>query len=114
MFLLTSCATTKIKEVPIEKVKIEYRDVFKHDSIFIKDSIITQIKHDTVFNTKYKYIYKEIIVRDTINHTDTVPKIIEVKTIKEVNKLKNWQIVLMIMGGGFIVLLLYKIYKRWM
>lgn len=108
---LASCATTKYVEVPVEKVKVEYKDKFVHDSIYIKDSIFIDKKNDTIFLNKYKYIIKEKLVTDTIVQRDTIPKTIRVETIKEVNKLKNWQIVLMIMGGGFIVLLLYKLKK---
>ena len=109
LLFLTSCTTTKLIEVPVEKTKIEYRDKLVHDSIYVRDSIDTHARNDTVFMTKYKYIYKEKIVNDTIIQRDSIPKIVEVKTVKEVNKLKNWQVVLMIMGGGFVVLLLNKL-----
>ena len=109
LIFFTSCTTTRILEVPIEKVKIEYRDKLVHDSIYVRDSIDTHARNDTIFRDVYKYIYKEKIVNDTIIQRDSIPQIVEIETIKEVNKLKNWQIVLMIMGGGFIVLLLSKL-----
>ena len=59
---LTSCRTIKYIDrttvdsteiaVPITNTKIEYRDRFLHDSIYVHDSIFTLIKGDTV------YIYK--------------------------------------------------------
>ena len=109
LLFLTSCTTTRIVEVPVEKTKIEYRDKLVHDSIYVKEGIDTHARNDTIFVDRFKYIYKEKIVNDTIIQRDSIPKIVEIETIKEVNKLKNWQIVLMIMGGGFIVLLLSKL-----
>ena len=108
-FVILSCGTTKYIEVPVETIKTEYRDRVLYDSIYIRDSIDTNIRNDTVYKTLYKYIYKEKKEKDTVNVTDTITKTITVENIKEVNKLKNWQIVLMIMGGGLIALLLYKL-----
>ena len=109
---LTSCTTTKIVEVPVEKIKIEYRNKIKYDSIYVRDSIDTHIRNDTIYINKYKYLYKERIVNDTIVRVDSIPKVVKVETIKEVNKLKNWQVVLMIMGGVSIGLLLYKLKNK--
>lgn len=109
LFLIASCTTTKYIEVPVETIKTEYKDRLIYDSIYVKDSTSNSIKNDTVFNTKYKYIYKTRVEKDTINVTDTITKTITIEKEKEVNKLKNWQIVLMIIGGGSIALMLYKL-----
>lgn len=111
LFFIVSCGTTKYIEIPVETTKTEYKDRLIYDSIYIKDSISNSIINDTVFTTKYKYIYKTKIEKDTINITDTITKTITIEKEKEVNKLKTWQIVLMIMGGGSIALMLYKIKK---
>ena len=109
LFFIVSCGTTKYIEIPVETIKTEYRDKLVYDSIYIKDSISNLIRGDTVYITKYKYLYKTKIEKDTINKTDTITKTITIEKEKEVNKLKTWQIVLMIMGGGSIALMLYKI-----
>ena len=109
LFLIVSCTTTKYIEVPIETIKTEYKDRLIYDSIYVKDSTSNSIKNDTVFNIKYKYIYKTRIEKDTINVADTITKTITIEKEKEVNKLKNWQIVLMIIGGGSVALMLYKL-----
>lgn len=109
LFFIVSCTTTKYIEVPVETIKTEYKDRLIYDSIYVKDSTSNSIKNDTVFNTKYKYIYKTRVEKDTINVTDTITKTITIEKEKEVNKLKNWQIVLMIIGGGSIALMLYKL-----
>ena len=53
----------------------------ERDSIYERDSIIVAVKADTVFKTKLKYIYRDRIVRDTMNvlSCDTIIKIVEVE-----------------------------------
>ena len=111
LFLIVSCTTTKYIEVPLETTKIEYKEKIKYDSIKIQDSIIIKEDNDTIYIEKYKYIYKTIQQTDTIHITDSIPNIQIVEVIKEVNKLKDWQIILMIIGGSFIALIGYKIIK---
>lgn len=111
LFLVLSCTTTKYIEVPVETTKIEYKEKIKYDSIKIQDSIIIKEDNDTVYIEKYKYIYKTVQQTDTIHIIDSIPNIQIVEVIKEVNKLKDWQIILMIIGGSFIALLGYKIIK---
>lgn len=117
--LLSFCACTstkyvdKIVEVPTEKVKVEYRDKILADTFIARDSVIIKQQNDTVLLEKYKYLYKIKEIRDTINTTDTttITKVVKVETTKEVNKLKPYQVILMILGVGFILLTGYKIYK---
>lgn len=109
LFLIASCTTTKYIEVPVETIKTEYRDRLVYDSIYVRDSTSNSISNDTMFITKYKYIYKYKSEKDTINLTDTITKTITIEKEKEVNKLRNWQVVLMIIGGGSIALTLYKL-----
>lgn len=116
IFLFISCTSTKLVEVPVDKVRIEYRDRLKIDTIIRQDSTIMKNKGDTVFLEKYKYIYKIKERRDTINLTDTITVVQKVEIKEEVNHLHNWQIILMIVGGSTIALGLYKLinrFKRW-
>ena len=116
IFLFISCTSTKLVEVPVDKVKIEYRDRLKIDTIIRQDSTIIKNKGDTVFLEKYKYIYKIKERRDTINLTDTITVVQKVEIKEEINHLHNWQIILMIVGGSTIALGLYKLinrFKRW-
>lgn len=116
IFLFISCTSTKLVEVPVDKVRIEYRDRLKIDTIIKTDSTIIKDKGDTVFLEKYKYIYKIKEIRDTINLTDTITVVQKVEIKKEVNHLHNWQIILMIVGGSTIALELHKLinrFKRW-
>lgn len=104
-----ACTTTKYIEVPIETIKTEYITNEKVDTFIEKDSIFIKEMGDTIFCSKYKTIYKIKEVRDTILKIDTIPKIQKVETIKEVNKLKDYQVFLMILGGALILFFSYKL-----
>ena len=110
LFLTTiiSCTTTKVVEVPVETIKTEYIEQVKYDSIYAKDSIYIMQKGDTIYNNKVQYLYKYKYLRDTINITDTIPKIITVKDTQYINQLYAWQKLFIVIGIGFI---LYQIIK---
>lgn len=115
LILLASCAAQKqIIEVPVETVKTEYIHDTKIDSVCVRDSIDRWREGDTVFiykeHTKYKYLNKT----DTIVRVDSIPKIIKVETVKEVevNHIKWYQKALMWIGGIMSLILTgYIIYK---
>ena len=116
VIFLTSCRTVRYIdrniidsteiEVPITNTKIEHKDRFLHDSIYIHDSIFTLIKGDTV------YIYRNKETNHLINKIDTIVKIDTIKVpveitktvtktetqIKEINKLYWWQKIFMYFG----------------
>ena len=113
---LTSCRTVKYIdrtivdsteiEVPIINTRIEYRDRFLYDSIYVHDSIFALIKGDTVYISKNKETNRLINKADTIIKTDTIKIPVEItktvtKTeiqIKETNKLYWWQKSLIYLG----------------
>lgn len=115
LILLASCAAQKqIIEVPVETVKTEYIHDTKIDSVYVRDSIDRWREGDTVFiykeHTKYKYLNKT----DTIVRVDSIPKIIKVEIVKEVevNHIKWYQKTLMWIGGIMSLILTgYIIYK---
>lgn len=109
--LLSGCAATKYVEVPVDRVKVEYRDRVSVDTLYRNDSTIIREKGDTVFLEKYKYIYRVKELRDTVNVTDTITVVKPVEVTKEVNKLHNWQVGLMVLGGAAIALGGYKLIK---
>ena len=111
LFLTTivSCTTTKIVEVPIETIKTEYIEQIKYDSIYSKDSIYIMQKGDTIYNNKVQYLYKYKYLRDTINITDTIPKIVTVKDTQYINQLYTWQKLLIVIGIGFILYWIIKL-----
>ena len=111
LFLTTiiSCTSTKTIEVPIETIKTEYIEQVKYDSIYSKDSIYIMQKGDTIYNNKVQYLYKYKYLRDTINITDTIPKIVTVKDTQYINQLYTWQKLLIIIGIGFILYWIIKL-----
>ena len=127
---LTSCRTVKYIDrtvvdsteiaVPITNTKIEYRDRFLYDSIYVHDSIFTLIKGDTVYISKNKETKHLINKTDTIVKTDTISVPIEITkivtktetSVKEVNKLYWWQKILISIGGiVFILIIIYIVLK---
>ena len=84
-----ACRTTKY--VPIETVKTEYRDNFVLDSIVRYDSIYVRDKGDTIILERYRYLYRDKIVRDSIFVNDTIRVPYPVEVVKEVKKpLSGW------------------------
>ena len=127
---LTSCRTVKYIDrtvvdsteiaVPITNTKIEYRDRFLYDSIYVHDSIFTLIKDDTVYISKNKETNRLVNKTDTIIKTDTIKVPVEItKTVtktktcvNEVNKLYWWQKILISIGGiVFILIIIYIVLK---
>ena len=127
---ITSCRTVKYIDrtvvdsteiaVPITNTKIEYRDRFLYDSIYIHDSIFTLIKNDTVYISKNKETNRLVNKTDTIIKTDTIKIPVEItKTVtktktcvNEVNKLYWWQKILMSIGGiVFVLIIIYIVLK---
>lgn len=106
---LVACRTNTVY-VPVESLKVEYRDNFMRDSIFLRDSIFMQMKGDTVFFEKYRYFYKDKIVRDSVFVTDSIQIPYPVEVVKEVNRLKWWQEILIYSGIFALALFCYRIY----
>lgn len=109
--LLSGCASTKYVEVPVDRVRIEYKDRTLIDTLISHDSTIIKEKGDTVFIEKYKYLYRTKDVRDTINTTDTITKVQTIEITKEVNRINNWQVILMVLGGAAAAFGLYKLIR---
>lgn len=117
LMLVVACSTHKqIVEVPVpvETVKTEYIHDTRIDSVFVKDSIDRWVNGDTVFiykeHTKYKYLAKT----DTLVRVDSIPKIIKVETVKEVevNHINWWQESLMWLGGGLLLFIIMIVIRK--
>lgn len=92
--LLLGC--NKTVYVPVEKVRVEYKDRYLRDSIQVYDSIFVKEKGDTVWFEKYKYIYKDRLKTDTVCIVDSIPYIKEIPIkgdpIPYVTSWQNFQI----------------------
>ncbi|SCH30332.1 Uncharacterised protein [uncultured Bacteroides sp.] len=104
MCLLVLCSCRTIKYVPVETIKVDtiYINKLQRDSIYMLDSVYVKEKGDTVLIEKYKYLYRNKLVRDTmyISKTDSinVPYLVE----KELTK---WQQFRMDFGGWVIMII---------
>lgn len=111
---LQSCKTSTIY-VPLPTTSTHFENHLQKDSISTYDSVFVAQKtlNDTLYITKekYKYVYKDKLIHDTINLTDTISVMVPVVETKEVNKLHKWQQILMALGGVFIGLSIWKIRK---
>ena len=88
--LLYSCKS--VKYIPVETTKIEYRDNFVRDSIVRYDSVFFKDKGDTLILEKYRYLYKNRIVKDSIFINDTIRVPYPVEVVKQVKApLTSWQ-----------------------
>jgi hypothetical protein len=79
-----------IQYVPVETIKRDttYISQIKIDSIYHRDSIYVEHKGDTVYLSKYKYLYKYIEKHDTLwrEKTDTIQVVYPVEA-----QLTKWQ-----------------------
>ena len=103
--ILIGCKSTeKLQNINTE-TRIEYRDKYHRDSIYIRDSVIIHEKGDTVFKDRWHTEWKDKIIHDTVFKTDTVYKEKEVYRDRS-EPPNNWEgtIILII-----IALLIYKL-----
>ncbi len=86
--LFTGCKTKTVL-VPVEKVKIEYRDRLRVDSVYNRDTVNIYELGDTIYIQSIKW--RERFKFDTVSvvRVDSIPYPVEVVT--EVNKLTKWQ-----------------------
>lgn len=98
--LLSGCKTrTIIQEV--ERIKIEYKDRLRVDSIYNSDTTLIYRDTDTVFIESIKWRNKYQFIRDSVLLVDSIPYPVEV--VEYVNVLTKWQKmrlqILNILGG---------------
>ena len=107
--LLAGCRSAKTitVEVPVPVHDTMYQTKEVHDSVYVENTVKEYVKGDTVFSEKTRIKYIERIQTDTVRQTVEVPVEI-IKTIeKTVEKPLTWmQKTLMIMGGGFFLIVL--------
>ena len=89
-----------IKYVPVETVKTEkeYIDKIKRDSIYVRDSVFVLVKGDTVFRDKYHIVYRDRLMHDTVNisQTDSIAVPYPVEVVKnKVPGIMWWLIILL-------------------
>lgn len=109
--LLVGCQAPKeiIREVPVEVTHDVYHNIYIHDTTHTVDSTIIYQKGDTIFKEKYKYIYIERQVHDTLATHDTIPEPVYItETTEVVKKEPQWWPVWLALGLIFVYLLVTK------
>lgn len=90
LWLFTACKN-KMVYVPVENVKIEYRDKLLRDSVHLYDSVLVKMKGDTVWLEKFRYLYRDKLVRDSVFTVDSIRVPYPVIEYKETNQLNSFQ-----------------------
>lgn len=116
LFVICSCRT--VKYIPVETIKVDttYINKLQRDSIYLLDSVYIKEKEDTVLIEKYKYLYRDNLVRDTLYMAKTDSIQVPYSVEKE---LTRWQQFRMDFGGwamcivviSILILIVYKIKK---
>lgn len=113
MCLLVLCSC-KTKYVPVETVKIDtiYINKLQRDSIYMYDSVFVKDKGDTVFVEKYKYLYRDKLVRDTlyINRTDSIQTPYPVE--KELTKWQQFRMDFGVWAIGIVIITILVVVGR--
>ena len=86
LFFLTSC---RARTVYVDKVKTEYRDVVRIDSVYNRDTVAIRLSGDTVYKDIIKWRERWQLRVDSFTRVDSVPYAVEV--VREVNRLTPWQ-----------------------
>lgn len=107
--LVLVCVLIGCKSIePLQNIntetRIEYRDKYHRDSIYIRDSVIIYVKGDTVFKDRWHTEWKEKETGDTIILTDTVYIEKEVFRDKSEPPNNNGMIIILIL----IIIIIYK------
>lgn len=115
MLLMIGCKSNP-QYIPVESVKLEFRDRLVKDYIHTRDSVIISKNGDTLkiretsFVDRYYAVHDSIFINDTIR----VPVIVPGETIY-INKLAWWQTALIWTGAITLILIIaivaYKIKK---
>lgn len=91
IYALTSCSP-KVRVVPVERTRVEWRDRLRLDSVYVHDSIYLteRMAGDTIYKVKEMYRWRDRWRVDTINtgRTDSV-RVTEVVEVPA--KLTAWQ-----------------------
>ena len=80
--LFPSCKS--VRHIPAETVKIHHHDHLVRDSVYRYDSVFVRQKADTVLLERYRYVYKNNIVTDSVFINDTIRIAYPVEVVKTV------------------------------
>lgn len=90
-YALTSCSP-KVRVVPVERTRVEWRDHLRLDSVYVHDSIYLTEKQagDTIYKVKEVYRWRDRWRIDTIN-TGRIDSVRVTEVVEVPAKLTAWQ-----------------------
>lgn len=90
-YALTSCSP-KVRVVPVERTRVEWRDRWRLDSVYVHDSVYLTEKQagDTIYKVKEVYRWRDRWRVDTIN-TGRVDSVRITEVVEVQAKLTAWQ-----------------------
>lgn len=99
--------------VPVTETKIEFRERFRVDSVYNRDTLMLFSQNDTVYLQTIKWRERFRIDTVSVVKVDSIPYTVEV--VKEVNKLTKWQqIRLSALNILLLIIVIYVIIKiKW-
>ena len=116
LFVLTIFVNCSPRIVPVTDVRVDsvYIARVQRDTIYERDSVLVYTQADTIYKEKYRYVYRDRLVTDTLwrERCDTINTIVEVE--KRLSRIEEWQ---MDIGRGVmwavpIILCLYLLYRK--
>ena len=111
---LFGCATSRPMSQVVEASLRDtvYVNKVLYDSVYIDNWYYTYHKADTVVVEKTKLEYRYKVLRDTVfrARTDSVPVIREVEVVREVRHVPWYAKVLSVVGGLFLIIIVFKIF----
>ena len=111
---LFGCATSRPTSQVVEASLRDtvYVNKVLYDSVYIDNWYYTYHKADTVVVEKSKLEYRYKVMRDTVFRAriDSVPVIREVEVVREVRHLPWHAKVLSVVGGLFLIIIVFKIF----
>ena len=111
---LIGCATSRPTSQVVEASLRDtvYVNKVLYDSVYIDNWYYTYHKADTVVVEKTKLEYRYKVLRDTVfrARTDSVPVIREVEVVREVRHVPWYAKVLSVVGGLFLIIIVFKIF----
>jgi hypothetical protein len=114
--ILTAFVGCSPRIVPVTDVRVDsvYIARVQRDTIYERDSVLIYAQADTMYKEKYRYVYRDRFVTDTLwrERCDTINTIVEVE--KKFSRVEEMQ---MDIGRGVMwavpmVLLLWLAYRR--
>lgn len=87
----SGCSTTRVVEVPVERIRVEREQLHHYDSIYISDSTAVRMERDTLIVERWRTRYELRMERDTVVLTDTITRVVTIEAPAQKTGIKWWQ-----------------------